>query len=265
MSAKRNLTLLFLALTLALLPSFSEEVIFDVVSDVNESFNQTYLYLDVYLTGSTTAVLYGETNLNISIESVIVQDGFILGKTSNLISLQNNLLVFDFLVNETIDSISITLYLPENATLKNINTNLDTWFSSEAESRVAFIGEFLSPSVILSYLPTENEAESDSRIPYVFVIIAGALVLFTLVLYKFRSKQPNKLEAIMSTLNEREKLLVKTLLEHGGELKQKVLEKDHQIPKASLSRILFHMEKKGLITRHRLGRTQRIVLNSDYK
>jgi uncharacterized membrane protein len=249
--------------------SSAQEELFDISYYMNESFNQSYIYMDIYLAENGKCFVYGETSENITLPGVLIEDGVIVGKTGLFTSRSGDVWTFNVAIPQVIDETLINLYLPENTTVREINTNLDARFSADEGLLISFSGESLAPGILFDYtlgeMATGQAAGAPASVPVVWLAIGLAAAA---IVYKLTNKgkiKPSKLDAIRPTLSDRERMIIDKLVELGGEAKQKVLEKDQGIPKASLSRTLFHMERKGLIKRHKLGISKRIVLSDEYK
>ena len=58
---------------------------------------------------------------------------------------------------------------------------------------------------------------------------------------------------LMKGLTQRQKQIMKLLLDHDGPLTQTAIEKDLHIPKAAVSRNIHSLERKGLIEIEKAG------------
>lgn len=71
----------------------------------------------------------------------------------------------------------------------------------------------------------------------------------------------SEMAAVMQTLTERERTILKTLISHGGRMTQTEIRYETGSPKSSLAMILFSLEKRRLITKREWGRTNVIELS----
>ena len=76
---------------------------------------------------------------------------------------------------------------------------------------------------------------------------------------------PGDLAAVMATLTDKEKSILKGLLQRGGRMTQRDISYETDISKSSLSGILTSMEKRKLITKREKGRTNIIELSERFK
>ncbi len=102
-----------------------------------------------------------------------------------------------------------------------------------------------------------------------FVAFAGVLV-GTLVYYVMSEKLEKKdsslrknTRLILNFLNPHEKLVVETLLAGSGSVPQYELSRLPSLTKVKTHRILAALEQKGVISKQRFGKINRISLNRD--
>ena len=260
------------------LPILAQEEFFDIAPYLNESVNQTYVYMDIYVSESGRCFVYGESSGGITIPGLVVEGGPITGMTDLLTSKSEGVWLFGLSMPQSIDDILINVYLPENISVGDMDTNLETLFSVEEGLVISFTGESLASEILFEYTlgetpsepgavpdtPGDTTTEPETPSPY-FLIIPFAFLAIAAFLI-FRKRPDNlRLDSVRPTLNDRERMIIDRLIEMGGEAKQKALERGCEIPKASLSRTLFHMERKGLIKRHSIGISKRIVLGDEYR
>lgn len=257
-------------------PVLAQAELFDIAPYLNESFNQSYVYLDIYVSESGRCFVYGETSENITLPGVLVDGDAMVGKVDWLTSKSGGTWSFNISIPLAIDDVLINLYLPENISVGDMDANMEAWFSADEGLVISFAGEFLVPSIFFEYTLGDtsgtdtpgkpDDTPSGSGIPFSYFLFFAAALAALAVWRIPRNKQAgSRLDAVRPTLNDRERMIIDRIIELGGEAKQRTLEKGCDIPKASLSRILFHMEKKGLIRRHKIGINKRIVLGDEYK
>lgn len=258
-------------------PVLAQEELFDIAPYLNESFDQSYVYMDIYVSEGGRCFVYGETSENIALPGVLVDGGSMVGKVDWLTSKRGGTWSFNLSIPLAIDDVLINLYLPENISVGDMDANMETWFSADEGLVISFAGESLAPNIFFEYTlgdtspPASTPGESgdmppESGIsPLYFLLFAAALAALSAWWVRGNRREGSRLDAVRPTLNDRERMIIDRIVELGGETKQKTLEKSCDIPKASLSRTLFHMERKGLIRRHKIGINRRIVLGDEYK
>ncbi len=173
----------------------------------------------------------------------------------------------DFTLNQAIDSMFVSVKLPEGMALVEekipgrISFPQNSTIISDGRHiivnwNLADLGENESLIFQLIYEPLVKE----KHFPFLYLIgFAVAISLFSsLLLYFFYLKKPKEL--VLSVLDDFEKKVLNCIIEAGGEIKQKKIVKDTNISKAKVSRIIKSLEKRGLIDVKRVGRTNLIRL-----
>jgi DNA-binding HxlR family transcriptional regulator len=74
----------------------------------------------------------------------------------------------------------------------------------------------------------------------------------------------DEIAAVMTTLTDREQSVLKALLKHGGKMTQAEIKHETGISKSSLSGILTSLERRKVITKNELGRTNIIELSDRF-
>jgi hypothetical protein len=71
----------------------------------------------------------------------------------------------------------------------------------------------------------------------------------------------SEMAAVMETLTARERAVLSTLIDHNGKMNQADIRYETSIPKSSLTGILLSLERRKLITKKEMGRTNAIELS----
>lgn len=102
-------------------------------------------------------------------------------------------------------------------------------------------------------------------------IVAGSLILaplalafglFYFKLYKKQSLTPN---IVLPVLKEDEKKVVEGLIKHGAGVNQKLIVSESGYSKAKVSKVLKSLTERGIVKFERVGRSNRIYWNEDFK
>jgi len=227
--------------------------------------------LNIFINDRGEAIFLGETDEDISDllpGEITILNGEITGITSVLTSKTGDNWKFNFIINDA----EINVILPESA----IVTSISNGEISVSDNRISVyavggmeINYMLEEIIVPAPVP-------DSRLD-VPLLIGMIITLFVLVLIvviyarKNKSKETipiqkpqeskkNDLEIIKQVLNDRELLIINKLNEIG-KIKGSQLRKLVDIPKASFSRHVQELEKKGLIKRSGEGKNKFIELN----
>jgi len=211
-----------------------------------------YTYLNIYLDETGEALFLGETNEQIQLpEEIKLEKGDIIGKTNSLTNKQGELWEFSYVL----EGAEMSILLPKNAKIKGIS-NGD--ISTEGKQILIYVQD----ETTIFYIIEEVKDMS-----YWFYL-SSVILLILLLIYIWKSKKflskkkkpkENKLEIIKQTLNERQNKIIDKLKE-VKEIKHSRLQKLVDIPKASFSRHIRELEKKGLIRRQGEGKNKILSL-----
>ena len=208
-----------------------------------------YTYLNIYVGETGEALFLGETDEELELpQGIEIKEGEIIGRTQALTSKEGELWTFSYFL----EGAEINLILPRGAVVKNLGGG-EIYLSQDK------ISIYNSEEIQVDYI-----IEEVSNLIYVWVLI-GLVIIFVVFFYIFKlrkkiEKENKSLEVIKKTLNERERKIIEKL-EEVGEIKHTQLRKLIEIPKASFSRHVLNLEKKGLIKRIGEGKNKIIKLN----
>jgi len=222
-------------------------------------------FLNIYIDSSGNAEFLGETNATSLFlpNGISIQDGKIRGTTGALTTKTGELWTFSY----SLPGAEIKAILPEGAAIQSIDNQKAEIFIERGRISVYFQDD-LSVSYIV------NNTENPSLIIWVIILlIIGAIAYFyrselisilkPKVIYK-RTRQKakpheEKLEIIKQILNDREKIILDKL-KSAGKIKMSHLRKLVEIPKASFSRHVQELEKKGLLKKMGEGKNKFVDL-----
>ena len=156
------------------------------------------------------------------------------------------------------------LTLPEGSSISYIkSTGSIRIEESLGKLIVRGFGENKSLSIIIQY-QTEKRENVLLQENIVYFLLLSAIVIvsiFILILF-FRGKKIKEIQPTvdakgppgdMKGLNDRQKQIMKVLYESNTPLTQADIQKELQIPKASISRNVRGLERKGLIEKEQIG------------
>src|SRR3989344_2938378 len=203
-----------------------------------------YARINIYVDDIGDSLFLGETNENLSLPmGVSISNGEVWTFEYNL------------------PASELTIVLPEGAVVKEFS-------GGEVFLQGKQIAIYTKEGLRVSYV---IEKQKDSgNLNLLFEIIIGLFVIL-LVVYFFnfrkREKKENKrkikidrVKMLEGVLNEREKLILSKLKE-SGKTKNSYLRKTCDIPKASFSRHIQELEKKGLVKLSGEGKNRFVELN----
>jgi uncharacterized membrane protein len=203
-----------------------------------------YTFVDIYLDNSGSALFLGGTDEDVSFpEGVEVKDGEVIGKTQALTSKAGEVWSFFY----SLDDAEINLVLPKEATIRSVE-------DGEIFVKGNRIHIYGSGEMELTYTIGE---QSSNLVLWISVGIF-VFVLFGFSFYgwsKSRKRIEKKGKLIRGVLGKRENLILDKLRQ-TGRVKGSRLRKICDIPKASFSRHIQELERKGLLKRTGEGRNK---------
>ncbi len=230
-------------------------IVWAVLSIINVS---AQAFINIYVDETGEALFLGETSKQIQLpEGIEIENGEIIGSTQTLTSKQGELWKFEYSLEDS----EINLILPKGAIIKELG-------EGEIGIEDNQISIYVKDSVSVTYV---IEEQKDSFNWTILIGTTGLILVIVLILIYFKSKKKlkkpekpklkkqDKLELIKDMLNEREKLIIERLKEKK-QIKSSILRKLCDIPKASFSRHIQELEKKGLIKRTGEGKNKIISL-----
>ena len=205
----------------------------------------------IYLDDKGTAEFFGQT----SSQSIQLPDGINLinGKISGKTNQLTNKLGDDWVFSFFLDNADISVRVPSN--FKITDTTGEITIDNNPVQRYP-ISIYSYENISISYKFTE---ESQTKKSFVIFLIISIVILLGIFLWIFKrnklnpkemaqenTKENEKLEIIKKTLNERDNLILDAL-KKTGKIKSSYLRKYCKIPKASFSRRIVNLEKKGIV------------------
>ena len=177
------------------------------------------------------------------------------GIYDNYTSKKGSAWLFNLTINDSFSDYIYSARLPPSSSVNYIKSSAPVRIGEEA-GRITIIGAGNSekPYLIIQYeiLPQNQDFRP--------MIIFGAIALAGLALYLFASRQSKKVQGKPSlknyreeALTDRQKKIIRFMESHGGSSTQALLEKELKIPKASLSRNIQTLSRKGIIKKESRG------------
>ena len=228
-------------------------------------------FINIYIDETGEATFLGETDettLDL-LSGISLFNGEIRGTTSELTNKQGEL----WSILYSLENSEIDLIFPKGTTIKSIGDG-EISVSNEGIISIYFID-----NIEISYTieKIQEPLIPSKNVPMIVIL---AVILILLIIYilnyskkdkpepkeevktskpKTKSKEIDKLALIKQLLSDREKLIVNKL-KSTGKIKGSYLRKMCDIPKASFSRHVQELEKKGLIKRTGEGKNKFVEL-----
>ena len=229
-----------------------------------------YISLDIYIQEDGSSRFVGFSEQELELPSGIEYDhGKISGTTHELTSKQAEIWGFDIIIE---DLSEISVHLPQGASITEIASG--SVYSINNELIVSSQGDevVISFNYVIGEVETEESKSWINYIAGILILIALLIIVKRIVKGRAKSvKQTNistkknsitkqkKLDIIKKTLSEREKLIIEKVQE-VGKIKHSRLQRLCEIPKASFSRHIQELEKKGIVRREGEGKNKIVSL-----
>ncbi|MFQ5531267.1 MAG: helix-turn-helix transcriptional regulator [Candidatus Nanoarchaeia archaeon] len=225
------------------------------------NFTSAFINLNIYIDDSGEALFLGETDEFPNLpEGVNLESGEIIGTTQTLTNKKG--IIWNF--NYELKRADINVILPENAVIQNSNAKEISLEGKQFEL-------FFMDNIEINY--TIESAGERNLIPLAVAIIVILIGIYLSIRNKIKNKpklikvinkkpsitKEKKLEIVKQTLSEREKKIVDKLKE-VKRIKHSRLQRLLEMPKASFSRHIQELERKGIIKREGEGKNKEISL-----
>lgn len=282
---------LLLVISFVVTPALGQSGTFD-------SINSKRSILDIYPDRAGDALIVGYADnlksfqfLNKSEYTYNNNTRQLVARTNALTRKDEDLWTLRFELLDRLNGYYAAFYLPGDVKLKgvNISDGLKYIISTRNESLVLEVQGYdvQDPVVTIEYRQPffKGDEQNSSAGFYLFVAAMMLLALgFAFLIIKWREgvrrtdlseprrvddsaksiKITSELEAVMHTLTENELTVLRALLSHGGSMTQLDLRHKTNTPKSSLSDILLSLEKRNIIIKKELGRTNLIQLSEKF-
>lgn len=224
-----------------------------ILSLVPFSFAELYADLDIYVDESGI----------VSIEGLSNDDLIKPGVYDDLTSKQDGYWLLNITSKDVFESYVFDLNLPENSVVNYIGVYDISSFEDNSGLRVKGIVEDKPFKVIVQY--RIKNSITDFRWEY---LILSLVFLIVGLVYGFYSKKINLIKTKIETVKEydpdmftpREFQVIKLLQKNKGHMSQAELQKETNLPKASLSRNIASLVRKEIIVKFKTGMTNMVKL-----
>jgi len=235
-----------------------------------------YLIMDLSVSSRGTVAFYGETNrlpveLDPRLGNLAPKDGR-FANTTDLLTTKDGLnWTLKLAIVKDYSDVFINVYLPDGASVMAVSPSNWTILADKKGLVVNFQGSFTSEDEL--YIRYQlGGASSVSLQSYALPVIAaaGACIVAAMGLKwlwpRLRPKpaaapvaiDQAKMEAILPTLNERERMVLEAIVKEGGRISQRKLKHICDLPKSTLSRITDELQRKGLVRKIPVGQTNEL-------
>jgi len=211
----------------------------------------------------------GESDISLNFDGIVMNRSKISGTTQELTDKIKD--IWKFSLSLDTDKTNIKISLPKDSNIFNIETKNEFSISSELDKIILEVKDNKPVNLVFYYSVdlTSSRINTSDFLIYLFisVIIINGIVIYYLY-YQLKNqknaanikkpKKVDKLKILYNTLNEKEKKVIEAV-KSGANYQAKIMEKT-EIPKASLSRYINNLIKKGFLIRKGEGKLAEIKL-----
>lgn len=233
--------------------------------------NASYIKADFNIDKSGSVIVNGDTDANPNINGISKNGTKLTGSTSELTSKIKDIWKFELNLDYTDTDVKISL--PTDSNIFNIETDNPYTISSDLGKITLEVNDSKPVNIIFYYSVGLSLTRTDflAYLPYLFIaaiIINGAVIYYLnrklkekpKTIYRKVEKKVDKIKILAETLNEKEKLVLNAI-EKGADYQAKIM-KETLIPKASLSRYINNLIKKGFLIKKGEGKLAKIMLKN---
>jgi len=210
-----------------------------------------YITGDIYIDDTGKSRFYIDTDINPNIDDLNFEDNRLTGTTEMFSSKSQGIWTFEIDL-ETYETILVDIHLPKNLQIITSIEGVENFFDIESKV-VSLIDNDNDLEFEVSYTLSQEQDFSLLYFAAIVIILILAILLFTK-----RKIKNSKIQHILPIINDNEKRIVELLMKKP--MRQKEIRKILDIPKASYSRYLIHLEKKKLILRQGEGKNKMVRL-----
>ncbi len=204
----------------------------------------------------------------VTIEGLTNYPNLTIKNTEMYTSKQQSLWLLNITKPEIFTQFIYTVTLPKGSSISHIkSTGLIRIAENQGSLVIGGFGENTSLSILIQY-QTEKTQDLFLQETIVYPILFSLILLVCILLIYFYRKEKKTKPLEIKTeppgdwkgLNHRQKQIMQLLKERNIPLTQTDLQKELQIPKASVSRNIRGLEKRGLIEKETIGMSNLIRL-----
>ena len=226
----------------------------------------TLLLLIICLPSTLAEEYYADLTIDVDSSGFVTIDGvtnhpdLLVKNTENYTSKKQSYWLLNITKEGIFNDFIYVLTLPEGSSINYIKSS---GFISIEEIQgnllVKGFGENESFSIQVQYQIDKLTENESFKFDYVFLILLAAIIVLIIILVRFLIKEKTKTEELKDNgydfkgLNQRQKQIMKLLIDRNTPLTQTDIQRELNIPKAAVSRNIRGLELKGLIEKEQIG------------
>lgn len=207
----------------------------------------------------------------VTIEGVTNYPNLTIQNTEQYTSKQQSRWLLNITKTETFSEFIYDLLLPKGSSINYIKTSGSIRIEENLGGLlIKGFGENESLSILIQY-QTEKQDESFLQENMIYIILLTAILLVSILIIYLYSKEKKTTESApvaeasapqmnLKGLNIRQQQILHLLQEKNVPMTQTDIQKELHIPKASVSRNVHGLERKGLIEKEQIGMSNLIRL-----
>ena len=233
----------------------------------------------VYLPSVYADEYYADISINVDDSGFVIIDGvtnhpnLLAENTEVYTSKKQSYWLLNITKEEVFSDFIFSLTLPQRSSINYITSSGSFRIEADADNLVVKgFGENESFSVVVQYQINKTSDENLS-LDWNVLLILGFFILILIIFLVFaifqnkrknlacsNKKLANDVDHDLRGLNNRQKKIIKLLIDHNRPLTQAEIQKELNIPKAAVSRNIHSLEIKGLIEIEKIGMSNLIRL-----
>ena len=226
----------------------------------------TLLLLIIYLPTTSAQDYYADVTIDVDSSGFVTIDGttnypdLLEKNTENYTSKKQSYWLLNITKDENFTDFVYVLTLPEGASINYIKTSGSIRIEeNQGKLIVNGFGENELFSIQIQYQIGKSTDEESIKFDPIFIFLIAAVIVLIAILVgifvkeKVKTQDLNEDSYDFKGLNQRQKQIMKLLIDRKTPLTQTDIQRELNIPKAAVSRNIRGLELKGLIEKEQIG------------
>jgi len=233
----------------------------------------TLLLLIIYLPTTSAQDYYADVTIDVDLYGFVTIDGttnypdLLAKNTENYTSKKQSYWLLNITKDENFTDFVYVLTLPAGSSINYIKTSGSIRIEeNQGKLIVSGFGENEPLSIQVQYQIGKSTEEESIKFDPVFIILIAVIIILIAILAGIFIKERVKTQDLKEDghdfkgLNQRQKQIMKLLIDKKTPLTQTDIQRELNIPKAAVSRNIRGLELKGLIEKEQIGMSNLIRL-----
>jgi len=233
----------------------------------------TLILLIIYLPTTSAQDYYADVTINVNSYGFVTIDGTtnypdLLTKNAEIYtSKKQSYWLLNITKDENFTDFIYVLTLPEHSSINYIKSSGSIRIEEDQGKLIVNgFGENELFSIQIQYQIGKSTEEEFIKFDPIFIFLIAAIIVLIAILFgifvkeKVKTKDLNEDSIDFKGLNQRQKQIMKLLIDRKTPLTQTDIQRELNIPKAAVSRNIRGLELKGLIEKEQIGMSNLIRL-----